>query len=150
MDINEDAPVITRDEILIEAPIETAWEIQTDVDEWPSWQPEVNGAHAEGPLEVGSTFRWQTAGLDIMSTVEEIDAPRRIVWGGSAQGIVAVHVWTFEPRDRAVLVRTGESWEGHPVTVRAETLQDAVDASLKAGLENLKHAAEGGPTLDNG
>ena len=39
MDINEDAPVITRDEILIEAPIETAWEIQTNIDEWPSWQP---------------------------------------------------------------------------------------------------------------
>ena len=33
MDINEDAPVITRDEILIEGPIETAWEIQTNVDE---------------------------------------------------------------------------------------------------------------------
>ena len=88
MDINEDAPVITRDEILIEAPIETAWEIQTNIDEWPSWQPEVNGAHAEGPLEVGSVFCWQTAGLDITSTVEEIDAPRRIVWGGPAQGIV--------------------------------------------------------------
>jgi len=150
MDINDDAPVITRDEIMINAPIEMIWSIQTDVTAWPSWQPDVDGAVAEGPLEVGSVFRWQTAGLDIMSTVEEIDAPRRIVWGGSAQGIVAVHVWTFEPRDGAVLVRTAESWEGDPVTAQAETLQDALDASLKAWLENLKRAAEGGPTLDNG
>jgi hypothetical protein len=31
MDINTDAPVITRDEILIAAPIQTIWDIQTDV-----------------------------------------------------------------------------------------------------------------------
>jgi hypothetical protein len=34
MDINTDAPVITRDEILIAAPIQTIWDIQTDVADW--------------------------------------------------------------------------------------------------------------------
>ena len=111
MDINTDAPVITRDEILISAPIQTIWDIQTDVAEWPSWQPDVDGAEADGPLAVGSVFRWQTAGLDIASTVEEIEPPRRIVWSGPAQGIVAVHVWTLDEQDGGVLVRTAESWE---------------------------------------
>jgi hypothetical protein len=69
--------------------------------------------------------------LDIISTVEEIDAPRRIVWGGPAQGIVAVHVWTFEPQDDGVLVRTAESWEGEPVTAQVEALQAALDGSLR-------------------
>lgn len=142
MEINEDAAVITRDEIVIQAPIETIWDIQTNVDEWPSWQPDVDGARSEGALGVGSVFRWQTAGLDITSTVEEIDAPNRIVWGGPAQGIVAVHVWTFEPRDDGVLVRTAESWEGEPVTAQVETLQGALDWSLRAWLENLKRTAE--------
>jgi hypothetical protein len=32
-DINEDAPVITRDEIVVRAPIETIWKIQTNVDD---------------------------------------------------------------------------------------------------------------------
>jgi hypothetical protein len=32
--------------------------------------------------------RDETAGLDITSTVAEIDPPHRIVWGGPAQGIV--------------------------------------------------------------
>jgi hypothetical protein len=81
--------------------------------------------------------------LDITSTVEEIDAPNRIVWGGPAQGIVAVHVWTFEPQDDGVLVRTAESWEGEPVTAQVETLQVALDGSLRAWLENLKRTAEG-------
>jgi len=106
MEINSAAPVITRDEILIDAPIERIWEIQTDVAAWPSWQPDIDRAQSDGPLAVGSVFRWQTAGLDITSTVQEIDPPRRIVWGGSAQGIVAVHVWTLDPQEDGVLVRT--------------------------------------------
>jgi uncharacterized protein YndB with AHSA1/START domain len=144
MDINNDAPVITRDEILISAPIQTIWDIQTDVASWPSWQPEVDGAEADSPLTVGSVFRWQTAGLDITSTVEEIEPPRRIVWGGPAQGIVAVHVWTLDEQDDGVLVKTAESWEGDPVTAQPEALQAALDRSLRNWLENLKRAAERG------
>jgi hypothetical protein len=34
MDMNTDAPVITRDEILIAAPIQTIWDIRTDVADW--------------------------------------------------------------------------------------------------------------------
>ena len=145
MDINEDAPVITREEIVIRAPIETIWEVQTNVDDWPSWQPDVDGAESEGPLEVGSVFRWQTAGLDITSTVEEVDAPRRIVWGGPAQGIVAVHLWTLETQGDGVVVRTAESWEGEPVEAQVESLQGALDGSLRAWLENLKRTAERRP-----
>jgi uncharacterized protein YndB with AHSA1/START domain len=89
MEIDTEAPVITRDQILINAPVEKIWEIQTDVSGWPAWQPDVDGAESEGPLEVGSVFHWQTAGLDITSTVQEIDPPRRIVWSGHAQGISA-------------------------------------------------------------
>ena len=144
MDINTAAPVITRDEILIRAPIQTVWDIQTDVAAWPSWQPDVDGAQADGPLAVGSVFRWQTGGLDITSTVEEVDAPRRIVWGGPAQGIVAVHVWTLEPQEDGVLVHTEESWEGEPVTAQLETMQGLLDQSLRAWLENLKRTAEAG------
>lgn len=142
MEINTDAPVITRDEIRINAPIERIWEIQTDVNSWPSWQPDVDGADADGPLEVGFVFRWQTAGLDITSTVGEIDPPKRIAWGGPAQGTTAVHVWTLDPQDDGVLVKTQESWEGDPVDAQVETLQGALDKSLRDWLENLKRASE--------
>jgi uncharacterized protein YndB with AHSA1/START domain len=142
MDINANAPVITRDEILISAPIQTVWDVQTDIAGWPSWQRDVDGAQAHGPLAAGSVFTWQTAGLDITSTVEEVDAPRRIVWGGPAQGIVAVHVWTLDEHDGSVLVRTAESWEGDPVSAQPEPMQAALDASLRAWLENLKREAE--------
>ena len=69
--------------------------------------------------------------LDITSTVEEVDAPRRIVWGGPAQGIIAVHVWTLDQEGDGVLVRTEESWEGEPVSAQVEELQAALDGSLR-------------------
>jgi polyketide cyclase/dehydrase/lipid transport protein len=142
MDINAEAPVITRDEIVVFAPIQTIWGIQTDIAGWPNWQPDVDAAQIDGPLMAGSVFRWQTAGLDITSTVEEVDPPRRIGWGGPAQGIVAVHVWTLTEQEDGVLVHTEESWEGDPVEAQTEALQAALDASLRAWLENLKRAAE--------
>jgi uncharacterized protein YndB with AHSA1/START domain len=142
MEINTAAPVITRDEIVIMAPIQTVWEIQTDVSGWPSWQPDIDATRTDGSLEVGSVFHWQTGGLDITSTVEEVDAPHRIVWGGPAQGIVAVHVWVLTEVDGGVLVRTEESWEGEPVEAQVELMQDLLDGSLRSWLENLKRAAE--------
>jgi len=142
MDIDANAPVITRDEILIDAPAEVIWNIQTDIATWPQWQPEVDAAQLDGALAVGSQFHWQTAGLQITSTVKELDPPRRIVWAGPAQGITAIHVWELTPTDHGVLVHTEESWDGEPVRAQTATLQQALDASLRAWLHNLKRTAE--------
>jgi hypothetical protein len=90
-------------------------------------------------------FRWQTAGLDITSTVAEVDAPHRIARGGPAQGIMAVHVWTLDEQAGSVLVSTAESWEGDPVSAQVGPLQAALDESLRNWLENLKRTAEERP-----
>ena len=92
MDIDENAPVISRDEILIDAPIESIWGLHTDISSWSEWMPDIDTSTIEGPLAVGTVFRWQTYGLSIHSTIQEIDPPRRIVWSGPAQGIAAIHV----------------------------------------------------------
>ncbi|MCG6493887.1 SRPBCC family protein [Kitasatospora sp. A2-31] len=142
--IDEHAPVITRADILIHAPLHTVWNIQTDVENWPAWQPNVETVTKDTPgrLRPGSTFRWSTEGLDITSTVQQIDHGRRLAWGGPAQGITAVHVWTFTPTRDGVLVHTEESWTGEPVTANQATLQAALDNSLHNWLTNLKHEAE--------
>jgi Polyketide cyclase / dehydrase and lipid transport len=77
VDIDANAPVITRDEIRIDAPPEVIWNIQTNISAWPQWQPEVDTAQLDGALTVGSVFHWETAGLQITSTVQEVDPPRR-------------------------------------------------------------------------
>ncbi|MFD8980182.1 SRPBCC family protein [Streptomyces sp. NPDC059564] len=143
--IDHDAPVITRDDIVIHAPLHKIWKIQTDVGNWPAWQPEVVEAAklTPGPLRTGSVFRWSVHGLsDISSTVEQAEPLRRIVWGGPAQGITAVHVWTFTPREDGVHVHTEESWAGAPVEADTPALQQALDASLDEWLHRLKAKAE--------
>ena len=93
-------------------------------------------------MEVGTVFHWQTFGLSIESTIQEIDQPRRIVWSGPAQGIMAIHVWTMTPSENGVLVHTAESWDGAPVRAQPEEMQQALDGSLRGWLQNLKHKAE--------
>ena len=142
MDIDENAPVITRDEILIDAPLERVWGLHTDISSWSEWLPDIDASTIEGPLAVGTVFRWQTYGLSIESTIQEIDPPRRIVWSGPAQGITATHVWTMTPSVDGVVVRTEESWEGDPVRAQPKEMQQALDGSLRAWLESLKDKAE--------
>ncbi|MEU7410011.1 SRPBCC family protein [Streptomyces sp. NPDC042638] len=142
--IDQTAPVITRENILIHAPLRTIWKIQTDVEKWPAWQPGVERVVKDTPgcLRPGSVFRWSTEGLDITSTVKQVRPGKRLVWGGPAQGITAVHVWTFTPTRDGVLVHTEESWTGEPVVANQAVLQAALDKSLHDWVDNLRHEAE--------
>jgi uncharacterized membrane protein len=142
--IDLNAPVLTREDIVIKAPLSRIWQIQTDIDNWPSWQPGVISATVQTPdcLRVGSVFHWLVEGLDVTSTVKQIRPLRRIVWGGPGNGITATHVWTFTPEPDGIHVHTEESWSGAPVDADVEYAQSALDASLDAWVHNLKKAAE--------
>lgn len=72
MDIQQDAPVLVRYDIHISAPLETVWNVQTNVVAWSTWQPEVDAARIDRPFAVGTVFYWQTKGLHITSTTQEI------------------------------------------------------------------------------
>ncbi|MFJ3224277.1 SRPBCC family protein [Streptomyces sp. NPDC086783] len=147
--IDEEAPVITRDDIVIHASLDRVWRVQTDVENWPAWQPNVSSSVKQTPgrLRPGSSWVWSTEGLeDITSTVKQVQPKRRIVWGGPAQGITAVHVWTFTQAPDGVHVHTEESWTGDPVAANTVYLQGALDASLENWLNNLKSQAEKRPS----
>jgi uncharacterized protein YndB with AHSA1/START domain len=141
-DIDENAPVITRDEILIDAPLSHVWGLHTDISSWSEWLPDIDSSTIEGPLEMGTVFHWETFGLSIESTIEEIEPLRRIVWSGPAQGILAIHVWMMTPSENGVIVHTEESWDGEPVRAQPEEMQQALDSSLRGWLQSLKLKAE--------
>jgi hypothetical protein len=103
---------------------------------------DITSATGPSPLEVGSVFEWRTQGLEIASTVTELDPGVRIVWGGPAQGIVAVHVWTLVETRTGVTVSTEESWAGPAVDANVPAMQSALDASLRGWLEDLKTESE--------
>jgi hypothetical protein len=73
---------------------------------------------------------------------EEVDPPRRIVWGGPAQGIVAftsgpstnkTTEFSFELRSRGKAILSPPS---------PRPCNPPLDGSLRAWLENLKRVAE--------
>ncbi|MFG2981773.1 SRPBCC family protein [Streptomyces sp. NPDC048258] len=140
--IDETAPVIVRLSTVIDAPLERVWALHTDIDAWPSWNAHVDQAGLDGPLLPGNSFSWKTHGLDITSTIREIVPGERLVWGGPANGIEGIHVWTFEQTGSQVSVRTEESWSGAPVDAAADELGQALHDSLTVWLAALKARAE--------
>ncbi|WP_435060260.1 SRPBCC family protein [Streptomyces sp. bgisy060] len=140
--IDENAPIVTEHTIRIAAPLDRVWQLHTAIGSWPEWLSAVTEARIDGPVAPGTTFRWVTAGLSIDSTVYEVDAQRRILWGGPAHGVTGVHEWTFAKDDDGVLVHTQESWAGEPVEADRDNLAAALDDSLVTWLNALKKAAE--------
>ncbi|MFF9641677.1 SRPBCC family protein [Kitasatospora aureofaciens] len=140
--IDETAPVIARLSTVIDAPLATVWELHTDIAAWPTWNTDIDQAEPNGPLAPGNSFSWRTHGLDITSTVRELVPGERIVWGGPANGIEGIHVWTFEQNGDQVTVRTEESWSGAPVEAAADHLGRALHDSLETWLTRLKARVE--------
>ena len=143
MDVNWDAPAVARSEAEIAADPETVWEVLTDLERWPSWNPDVSSVTVEGGLGEGTVFRWKAGRSTITSTIREVDRPRRIGWTGTTTGIDAVHVWRLEPRDGGgTLVRTEESWQGLLVRLLRGPMRKSLQKAVDGGLGHLKAEVE--------
>jgi hypothetical protein len=142
MEINSNAPVISRHEITISAPLESVWMVHTKIDSWPRWNPDIAKAHLIGPIAVGTVFRWETAGMEILSTIGEVVHLKKLAWSGETGGILGIHIWNFWATMEGTHVRTEESWEGSSLPVQVEGVQEALDASLIRWLSSLKARAE--------
>ncbi|ALG12047.1 SRPBCC family protein [Kibdelosporangium phytohabitans] len=143
-----------RSEILIHAPLRTIWDLQTDVEEWTSWQkpaaPMTIKRLDHGPLRKHSRFRatiavpsTPPATVVINSTVQQLQHGKCVRWTGPADGpggyhIDGVHVWNFVKVPGGVLVRTEESHSGPHA-------DPSSDMGLEAWLTDLKAAAEADP-----
>ncbi len=143
MQIDEHAPMVARQQIMIDAPIHKIWTLETDINHWPEWQPGVTSAALDGGMAVGSVFRWKGQGLRITSTLQEVEAPRRIGWTGKAMGIDAVHVWTFEPQGGSTRVTSEESWAGWFTRLLKLLDRNLLNKSMEKSLQVLKQKAEG-------
>ncbi|MFD9103605.1 SRPBCC family protein [Streptomyces virginiae] len=141
--VDTEAPVVVRVETTVHAPLQTVWDLHTDIAAWAEWNTDVDRVEYAGPLAPGTAFRWLTHGLDITSTVHQVVPGERIVWGGPAHGIDGIHVWTFqETAPGTVTVRTEESWSGAPVEARRTEMEQVLRQSLDAWLAALKARAE--------
>lgn len=142
MEPKPNAPAAARDEIIVDAEPQRVWDVLTDIDRWPEWQPGVSRARLEGSLGPGSTFRWRANGLPIRSTLREVEPPSRVSWEGKAPGTRAAHVWTLAAQGSQTVVRTEESFEGWLPRLMRKSMQRNLEGALRGGLEGLKRRAE--------
>jgi hypothetical protein len=140
--IDRDAPVIARHEIDINAPLDTVWRLQTDVNGWPSWQTDITAARLDGPFEPGNSFTWTSYDFTVTSTIYVVAERARTLWGGAAQGVMGIHEWVYTQTPAGTHVATHESFSGQPVQADATGMQSALDKSLTDWLGHLKAAAE--------
>lgn len=157
--VDPGAAVRHRSDILIKAPLRSAFTLQTDVEHWPTWQAPVLSMKRldPGPLRKGSQFRWTTPApatpttpettLEITSTVRQLENDSCIRWTGPAVGDglridEGVHVWTFTEVRGGVLVRTEETWTGAQVEADVPTATALLGAGLDQWLRELKATAE--------
>jgi len=142
MNIDTNAPVFARKEIVIHAPVEKVWELQTDIENWKRWQPDITSAKLEGALKADTIFRWKAKGLNIVSTLHTVKPLKQIGWTGLSLGMFAIHNWMFEARGKTTLVVTEESLSGWLTRLMILLDPRFLEKSLETSLNNLKFMAE--------
>jgi uncharacterized protein YndB with AHSA1/START domain len=142
MNIDQNAPLAARREIFINMPPEKVWAVLADIAHWPEWQTDIASVKLEGEVRPGTVFRWKASGLNITSTLRDVEAPRRIGWTGDSLGMKAIHNWTFEAQESGTRAITEESLSGW--LARLLKLFDAhfLEKSLEKSLIILKNRAE--------
>jgi len=140
--VDRTAPVVVDREIEIDAPREVVWKLHADINAWPTWQTDITDATLERPLGHGVEFRWTTGGRTISSTVYSLHEGSDILWGGTTDGITAIHEWTFTDTPTGVRVATSESMSGNALAADAANVQALVEQSLTSRLERMKAVAE--------
>jgi hypothetical protein len=142
VEVNKAAPAIATGQIDIRAKPEVVWGVLTDIDNWPSWNPDIKEAKLTGGLKVGSVFRWKSGPGTITSTLEEVEPRREIGWSGMSMGIIAVHVYRLEPSAEGTRVRAEESFDGLMVRVFKGAARKTLQKGINGGLASLKKEAE--------
>ena len=140
--INPNAPVISKSQIEIAAPVHSVWNVLTGISNWPSWQKAVTKTTVHGEIKEGTAFDWKAGGLSFKSKIHTCVPESMFGWTGKTIGTDAVHNWFFEARGTSTLVKVEESLEGILPKLFKGFFQKNLDDGLKRSLVELKMAAE--------
>jgi len=142
MNVDKNAPLYAKKEVIINASAEKIWKIQTDINKWPSWQKDVTEAKLKGELKKGTEFSWKAKGMNINSTIEEVEPKNKIGWSGKSFGMSAVHIWYFEKTGDKTKVISEESLSGTFPKLIKLIKPNFLEQSLEKSLKKLKTQAE--------
>lgn len=142
MQIDVEAPLKAKKVIVIDAPVNSVWAIQSDINNWPSWQKEVAYAQLQGKLAKGTVFIWKAMGMNINSELQQVIENKIISWSGKSIGMNATHIWTFEKQGNKTMVTTEESLSGWIPSLIKLFKPNFLEQSLSNALFTLKRQSE--------
>lgn len=142
MEIDAQAPLNARKDVIVAASPEAVWTALTGIERWPEWQSDVSSVSVTGPLALGTVFHWRAKGLAITSTIESFEPHRRVGWTGRSLGMRAIHLWTLGPKGDGTRVTTEESLSGWMARILKLLNPTFLEQSLVQSLQALKHYVE--------
>ncbi len=141
--INENAPVKSRNQIEIQAPVETVWYTLTDIKNWTKWQKAVTGTTVGEKIEEGTKFKWKAGGLSFKSKIHTSEPNTAFGWTGTTIGASAIHNWTFMKKgNNTTTVLVEESLQGVFPKLFKKYFQNNLDNGVLTNLMELKEASE--------
>lgn len=141
--VNENAPVKSRNQIEIQAPIDTVWYILTDIKNWTKWQKAVTETIVGEKIGEGTNFKWKAGGLSFKSRIHTSKPNTAFGWTGTTIGASAIHNWTFMKKDNnTTIVTVEESLQGVFPKLFRKYFQNNLDKGVLTNLTELKNASE--------
>jgi hypothetical protein len=142
MTINQEAPVVQKKDIIINATPEKVWHILTNVQSWGEWNKRIEQPKSQGKLRKGSIFTWKTNGNKIKSKIHTYTPNKTLGWQGKAFGASAIHNWYLVPTENRTIVRAEESMEGWIINLMKKRMNKKLAEDMKYWLEQLKIESE--------
>lgn len=125
-----------------DAPRFIVWEVLSDLDRWPEWNPSIRSMYLQGPLREGARFDWNAGGLPVRSIVQQFEPDSRIAWTGRSPGIRARHLWHLSDEGPGTRIETAESFSGWLARCFPGTTKRVLNGALEQGIAALAREAE--------
>jgi len=138
IDVDSSAGCFSKEEIIINSPVENVFKILSDINNWPAWQSAVTKAKIDGTIEPGVTFKWKAGGLKINSELHTVNPYSEIGWTGRIWWIKAVHNWSLSNDANGTKVIVEESLKGFGSSI----MQKSLIEGMRKNLLELKNKAE--------
>lgn len=142
MEANRQAPVFAASEIEIAAEPTAVWDVLTDFERWPSWNPDVKSMAINGDVAPRTQFKWKSGPAMITSTIQRVERPRLIAWTGQTFGVAARHLYRLDAKDGGTVVHTEESFESWLARLLRRRMRSTLQKGLDDGLRHLKAEVE--------
>ena len=138
IEVDSSAKCFSKEEIIINSPVESVFKILSDINNWPEWQSSVTKAQINGSIAPGVEFKWKAGGLKINSKLHTVNANSEIGWTGRIWWIKAVHNWYLSNENNKTKVIVKESLNG----LGSSLMQKSLIEGMKKNLLELKNKAE--------